>query len=111
MPLVKPGRVTRRDIVLGSWQSMQDTGWASPMWCAKASRVVGAEALAAPVAFAGVGVVRLDPPGSGWASLGVPSGVLSSSAWASVYDIVLIFLKPSITAGHSKFAASCSVLP
>ena len=28
MPMMKPGRVTRRDIIFGSWQSMQETGCA-----------------------------------------------------------------------------------
>ena len=58
---------------------MHETGCASPTCLANACRVVGADADAAPVAFAGVVVPTLDPPGSGCVSLGVPSGVFSSS--------------------------------
>src|SRR5687767_8066279 len=89
MPLTKPGRVTRSCMFFGSWQSTQETGWASPWWAARASRVV-AVFVAAPAGLAGVCVVTLDPPGPGVRSSGVPLEVLYSSAWAAVYVIPLI---------------------
>jgi hypothetical protein len=44
-------------------------------------------------------------------SAGVPSGVASIAAYASLYGIVLIFSKPLVTAAQSKPSASASVLP
>src|SRR3954453_17571541 len=86
MPLMNPGRVTRSDIIFGSWQSMQETGCASPTWPAlpaSASCVVavdgdggtdgGGEGIEARSLAAGADV-SLAP---------LPSGVLNSSACAS----------------------------
>ena len=72
MPLTKPGRVTRSDIIFGSWQSTHETGCAlPPAWAARVSRVV---ADVADRVRAGGGVVGGDAVGRSL-QLGVGVGV------------------------------------